>query len=160
MKLGSDVQGAHHCAPSYTAALFDAARRQKVIDWLAAKLREVGAEAVAASGHSGLIPAAIVAHQLGLPLLAVRQLGTDTHDVAMVNGIVPHHVRRFVVIDDGIASGKTVVRCIEKVREEFGAHMECTHILCWCAVFGGSRITNGIYHLAPDVVLFQNTEAI
>lgn len=160
MKYGSDYQNAHHCAPSYTAALFDAVRRQKVIDWLVAKLKEVGAQAVAASGHSGLIPASIVAHKLGLPLLAVRQLGTDTHDVSMVNGIVPHHVRSFVIIDDGIASGRTVARIIEKVRAEFGAHMELTHILCWCAVFGGSRLTPVITGLAPDVVLHANPEGV
>ena len=106
--------------PPHTKEVFDPATFGLVVNWLIAEIRDAGYQAVAASGHSGLVPAAAVSFALGVPLLAVRKEDERPKgDSRMVNGILPHGPVRYALIDDFVASGETVNRVHKYVQRAF-----------------------------------------
>jgi orotate phosphoribosyltransferase-like protein len=146
----------NHC-PDYTAAIFDPARFTETAAWVMQMAQETKIDAIAGMGHSGLPLAAVVAHALSIPLLAVRQRQLFTHDDGrQVNGILPTNQRViYGIVDDFIASGSSVERVINEIRNIWpNAYAE--HIFCWSSEHGRSQgITQRIYGAAPDITLHR-----
>lgn len=117
-----------HC-PSYTAPLFDPIRFEGICAWAVRKTRESMAQAIAASGHSGLPVASVVAHELHIPLVAVRQ-DVNTHDSRTVNGILPAQATRYAIIDDLLVSGSTAERIVREIAKVFPT-ARATHLFLW-----------------------------
>lgn len=153
----------HHSGPGYTSDLFFPERFRNIVGWTVRQMRRIGAEAIAGSGHSGLIVAAAAAYETNLPLIAVRQRGCEYHHSSEVNGNLPtDHRVRFAIVDDLIASGATVERILMEMDREFGAKsyapvdFQCTHILTW-NYDNPSSIPTRLYERWPDLVLVQRT---
>ena len=90
--------------------LFDAGTRVAIVERAVSELRELrrqtGFEAIAFTGISGAILAPIVAHELGVGLIAVRKPGTEClHTLRFCEGVegVP-----YLILDDHQTSGRTV----------------------------------------------------
>lgn len=146
-----------HC-PTYTSDLFRPDTFAEVCAWVVEKARDAGIEAIAGSGHSGLPVAAVVAHTMAIPLLAVRQRNLATNDnVHEVNGILPRLGRvRYGIVDDFIASGATIERITQEISAQW-PYAEPTHIFCWWLGRSGTGRVNGIpvrlVHLIDDVTV-------
>lgn len=107
-------------APAHTAEIFDPTTFATVVDWIVEQVKIGGYEALAGSGHSGLIPAAAACYKLGIPLLAVRKDDERPKgDSSRVNGILPHRPLRYALVDDFVASGETVNRVWQSVGQAF-----------------------------------------
>lgn len=120
-----------HC-PSYATDLYQPGTFKAVCDWTVDKARRAGIQAIAASGHSGLPVAAVVAHVLNIPLLAVRQPTRETHDsgAGLVNGSLPAGALEYGIVDDFISSGTTIKRIADEVYGQWPL-ARATHIFCW-----------------------------
>jgi adenine/guanine phosphoribosyltransferase-like PRPP-binding protein len=104
------------CAPFHTEVVFDMATLPSVVDWIVATCRG-RFNALAACGHSGLVPASAAAYILGVPLIAVRKEGEcPTGDMRTVNAVISDKVQ-YAFVDDLIGSGNTVERVVEEIAK-------------------------------------------
>jgi len=84
-------------------------------------------DAIAYRGASGAITASIIAYELKKPLILVRKPeDTKGHSPYMVEG--PTRVKRYLIIDDFMSTGKTYEAIREAVRAEH-PHAECLGML-------------------------------
>lgn len=107
--------------PAHTEELWKPSALRDLIEWLLKVVREENIEALAATGHSGLVPASIVAFTLGLPLVAVRKESERPQSglSGRINGALPHRPLRYGIIDDLIASGTTVANILDHCAYAF-----------------------------------------
>jgi adenine/guanine phosphoribosyltransferase-like PRPP-binding protein len=113
-------------APDYTMKIFDPPRFRRVVEIvvpMVEKLKERHPDigALAACGHSGVFLVGAVAYHTNLPILAVRKTRDSVHDSSMVNGWI--NCESYLIIDDLIASGRTIDRIIKAVSE---GHEQCS----------------------------------
>lgn len=107
-------------APSHTTEVFNPSTFPHLVDWIVAEAKAAGYEALAGSGHSGLLPMAAAAYQMNVPMIAVRKYDERPKgDGNKVNGVVPHRPIRYAIVDDFIASGETVERILHEVQLAF-----------------------------------------
>lgn len=111
-------------SPSHTNDVFSVKRRKQLVKDLLRVLRALRRttdfNAIAASGHSGLVVASVLAFKLDVSLLAVRRDRNETdNDGSACNGhFFLNEPTRYIVIDDLIDSGKTVSRIFRAIAEE------------------------------------------
>ncbi len=150
----------HTCVPEYTSAIFHPPSFRTVCRWVVAEARRTKIEAIAGSGHSGLPVAAVVAHELNIPLLAVRQRRTDAHDDRRVNGILPRDGNgadvRYGIVDDFIASGETVERIVMAIAAEWPKAVPF-YLFMWSPNHGHD-LTDRILRVAPEITLVRRRD--
>jgi adenine/guanine phosphoribosyltransferase-like PRPP-binding protein len=111
---------AHIYAPPHTRCVFDPAKFPIVIDWAVSVIRG-RYDAVAASGHSGLIVAGAVSYILQIPVIAVRKLCDKAKgDSTRLNAVLTKAPSTYAFIDDLIGSGETFFRVIDTIEDRFG----------------------------------------
>lgn len=107
-------------SPTHTREIFDPMKFNllvtKMMEELPKIFEQYNANAIAVSGHSGIILAGALAFQLRIPVFAVRK-GHDTRqDDELVNGFFVRDRCRYVILDDLISSGATVTRIIQNIN--------------------------------------------
>jgi adenine/guanine phosphoribosyltransferase-like PRPP-binding protein len=100
--------------------VFDPSTFPLIVDWIVSIVQEEKYEALAGSGHSGLLPMAAACYRLGLPMLAVRKYDERPKgSTGRVNGVLPHRPIRYALVDDFVASGETVERVDNEMSKAF-----------------------------------------
>lgn len=107
--------------PNHTSHLFNRDELADVVNRVCRKIEKIGGvEAVAVCGFSGIIPGVMVAHLLGINLIAIRK----STEVAQADSRVCNveygspKFKRWVILDDLIATGFTIDWMVDSVREE------------------------------------------
>jgi hypothetical protein len=127
-----------NCAPHLEPAL-DPTRLRKALAVSVKFLKTKDFDAIAFRGLSGSLVAPILALRLKKTLLAVRK-GEDSHSRQMVEG--DFAAKRYIIVDDFIASGSTVYNIMKEIHSELKGRAECVGFLgyrdvCfpdWCNV--------------------------
>lgn len=99
-------------------------------------------EAMAFTGMSGASMAFSVSYLTGIPLLAVRKDSDGSHHVSwegLLEGATK--VSTYMILDDGISSGDTVNRIVNKIKEK-NPNARCVGILLW-----NSSVREGMFSL-------------
>jgi adenine/guanine phosphoribosyltransferase-like PRPP-binding protein len=81
--------------------------------------KEIGYDTIAFSGVSGAAIAFILSHWLDIPLVCVRKKGENSHYHSggkILEGNV-NDVRKYIIVDDFIASGATCNHIIDSIRD-------------------------------------------
>lgn len=82
--------------------------------------KDTGFDTIAFSGISGAAVAFILSHWLNIPLLCVRKKGENSHyhqqNGKILEGNV-QDVKKYIIVDDFIASGATCHHIIDSIRE-------------------------------------------
>jgi len=104
-------------APEHTHRVFDATEFPRVVDWVVQVARREKYEALAGTGHSGLLVIGAACYILRIPAIAVRKDGDPVHAMYLtpVNTILPHADMRYAFVDDMVESGQTMCRVVEQV---------------------------------------------
>lgn len=125
---------------SYLQHVFDPARFAKSVDKTlsaAERLKKcLGFDTIAFTGMSGAAMAFLLSHWMGVPLLCVRKKTDSSH---YVNSFPPRYlegnvveVRKYLIIDDFIASGASVRYMIDTIKEQ-NYSAECVGMLLYAA---------------------------
>lgn len=95
--------------------------------------KPVMADAIAVSGHSGLIVGSAVADRLGMDLIIVRRPGEKNSTLPCHSSyLVEGHVKgapRFIVLDDLICTGNTHSHILSSIHAANGAAKWCGTLL-------------------------------
>lgn len=107
--------------PSHTRIVFSRSDFAKIAQWASEQCAHIGADAIVACGHSGLVLAGAVGLLTDLPVFAVRKKGEENHCIGssgLVSGVAPHGpVSRWVWLDDFLSSGGTLHRSARRVYD-------------------------------------------
>ena len=120
-----------------------------IVEWTCAAilLHAPDAQAVAFRGMSGAAVAPLVAYRLGLNPLGVRK-GESSHggDTFYPEGLSGEKISRYVIVDDFVSSGSTVLEIRRTAEARFGLE-RCL------GVFQYTRLAQGpeIWRRMPDV---------
>lgn len=105
--------------PDHTHSAFQPKVLRLIVEWVSTKARQAGADAIAACGHSGLLVAGAVSHETGLNVIAVRKPGdtaiADSEKLNTYDNEYETKYDKYVIVDDLISSGSTVLNIIHKV---------------------------------------------
>ena len=104
----------------YLSRVYHPDQFQKTIDKLVKKVsefkRKIPFEAIAFTGTSGAAVAYAVSYKLKIPLICLRKRRDASHYYGLVEGAVA--VESYIIIDDFIASGKTINKIISTLSKE------------------------------------------
>ena len=124
---------------SYLGHVFDPARFPKSVDKTLAAAERLkkcsGFDTIAFTGMSGAAMAFLLSHWMDVPLLCVRKKTDSSH---FVNSFPPRYleghteVRKYLIVDDFIASGATMQYMIDTINEQ-NSRAECVGILLYAA---------------------------
>lgn len=116
--------------------LYAAARRIRTL----AKKHRMQFDAVVFTGYSGALVGPLVAAQMGKDPIFVRKEKESNHSSWTVEGSID--VRRYVIVDDFVSSGRTIERVLAQMREHrHGA--ECVGILQYNTSAASKRWDHG-----------------
>lgn len=143
-------------APRYSRDVFDVAKFKNIVEWASKIVEREQYDAIAGSGHSGLLLIGAVAAKTGIPAIAVRKATEGTqhsHDKdRVVHCIVQSNTLRYAFLDDAVASGAT----LKNVREQIARvapHATLRGILTYaCRVWKSSMSE---LYLTNDVARFM-----
>lgn len=98
---------------------FNPVAMKDVSAWMSARVTALEVDAIAATGHSGLIIAGAVSVLTGIPVIAVRRetdspVALKCHRLTTDNGNKDKY-RSYVIVDDMVASGTTVGNIVRKI---------------------------------------------
>lgn len=125
---------------SYLGHVFDPNRFPKAVDKTIAaaeRLKKLeGYDTIAFTGMSGAAMAFLLSHWMDVPLLCVRKKTDSSHFVSSsppryLEGHA-HEVRKYLIVDDFIASGASVRYMIDTIRET-NYRAECVGMLLYAA---------------------------
>src|SRR6266404_718779 len=85
----------------------------EVLSYAVAELTGKDFDTIVGSGLSGTVAATLIAHQMGKNLVVVRKATENSHSSNLIEGKLG---KRWIFIDDFIASGATLSRCKDAVR--------------------------------------------
>ena len=112
-----DDGGFRKICPNHTARVFNIAEFPNTVQFVSEIVQKLKVDAIACSGHSGLIVCGAVALKTDIPVIAIRKIGDRAKaDHRQLNGILHGRVRSWAIVDDLISSGRTVGRIIKKMR--------------------------------------------
>ena len=89
------------------------------------------ADAIAVTGKSGISVAFAALMEVNFPLIVVRKRGETTHG-SPIEGSGDVDVRRYLVLDDFVSSGNTVVEIVSRLDEYAdlqGGHIDCAGVI-------------------------------
>jgi adenine/guanine phosphoribosyltransferase-like PRPP-binding protein len=95
--------------------------------------KKTGFDTIAFSGMSGAAMAFLLSHWMSVPLLCVRKRGDGSHYVNQTGKILEGNVvdvRKYLIVDDFIASGRTVQNIIDAI-EVGNRNAECIGMLMY-----------------------------
>ncbi len=105
----------HIIAACHLSEILDPYYRDGVVSHIVEELSRHDFDAIAICGLSGALVAPIVAERMGKTLIVVRK-GETTHSSYPLEG--DRAARRYVILDDLIATGKTCARIMETIESE------------------------------------------
>ena len=111
-----------------------------------------GYDAIAVTGNSGAIPAGILSINLNKPIIIIRKgessHGTEVELPSMCDDgtVFTSQPRRYIIIDDGISTGATIIRMRRMIAEEIDGRsttnpdfdLYCVGIFCYNQRFIGT----------------------
>lgn len=109
-------------APGHTAALFEhPAKFRQIVLFVARAMKQGKYDAIAGSGHSGLLLVGAVAARIGCRMIAVRKDDERPKgDSRSVNAALPRHgAVRYLFVDDFMCTGETLKRVELHVKSAF-----------------------------------------
>ena len=97
---------------------------------LAIKTSNVEFDFIAVRGISGALVGSYLTVKLGKSIVVVRKEHDDTHGRSIEYDDINLRNSRYIIVDDGISSGKTICEIIDKLQKEYhsefvGAFMYC-----------------------------------
>lgn len=110
------------------------AKAHEIAAILPEMMHRLGADAVAVTGKSGLSLAFATLMLIDFPLIVVRKRGENSHGNP-IEGTPSADVRKYIILDDFVASGgtvKTVVRSIDEIYDSSmssSGPMRCVGVL-------------------------------
>lgn len=112
-----------------------------------------GFDAIAFTGASGSAMAYPISMLTGIPLLYIRKTDENSHGIP-IEGSRHVDVTKFAIIDDLVASGSTVTRIAEKLKERDDT-LECTCIMLYNSNTSGTYNPLGLplYHVDKKITL-------
>jgi adenine/guanine phosphoribosyltransferase-like PRPP-binding protein len=116
----------NYCHVGYLRNLLPTDALRKTIEAAVRVLELRDFDAIAFQGMSGALIAPALALKLDKNLLMVRKQGNNTHSTYSVEGDAA--AERYVIVDDLVDTGSTVMRIIQKVAE-FAPQAECIGFL-------------------------------
>ncbi len=102
--------------------------------------KETKFDTIAFTGISGSAMAFILSHWLEVPLLCVRKVGENSHYHQQTSKLLEGNVedmRRYLIVDDFIASGATVLHIINSIAQ-VKANAKCVGMLMYTAYTSGT----------------------
>ncbi len=99
---------------------------EKVVNFAAESLKDIAFDILVFRGFSGALVGPTVALRVGKPWALVRKPGDTAHSCRHVEGKAEG---RYVIIDDFIDSGETVLAIQQTIAEEFERSMEASRIV-------------------------------
>lgn len=121
-------------APLHTRAVFDHTLFPHIVQWIVEIVKQEHYDAIAVSGHSGLVVAGAVAYILQIPVIAVRKKGDGAMgDDRRVNAILTKDHTVYAFVDDLIGGGTTLRNVVDRVQEMFGKATECGGVVLYNA---------------------------
>jgi adenine/guanine phosphoribosyltransferase-like PRPP-binding protein len=122
--------GLNHSCVYYLESLLNPQVRKDTVKRVTKILKEFDKvrpfDAIAVSGMSGALIGSTIADRLGKGIIVVRKEDdTSTHSWYKVEGAI---CERYIIIDDLIASGKTVRRIIDQIKKEQYQDAKCVGI--------------------------------
>lgn len=121
-------------APIHTRAVFDPTLFPHIVQWIVETIKRERYDAIAVSGHSGLVVAGAVAYILQIPVIAVRKKGDGAMgDDRRVNAILTKEHTVYAFVDDLIGGGTTLRNVVDRVQEMFSKATECGGIVLYNA---------------------------
>ena len=133
--MTSTVTGIRH-APSHTEPLFNPDTFRLIVKWASKIVKELGVDAVAGCGHSGIPAAAAIAYETGTSMIAVRKHDDESyaHSNMRLNAW-NEHVSKFgsyVIVDDLVSSGRTIFTVIsELIKADISTELVPTALLLY-----------------------------
>jgi orotate phosphoribosyltransferase len=73
---------------------------------------------IAVMGFSGVIPATYISDALKIPILIIRKTAESAHGDILEACNYPDNAS-FIIIDDGICTGKTIIKILHTIKEEY-----------------------------------------
>lgn len=120
--------------------------RVETIKNLVRVLKNYEFDAIAFQGISGALFAPVVALALDKTLLAVRKGTSDCHSSRMVEG--DYNAKRYVIIDDLVATGTTVSRILEEIHKAI-PNAECIGTLTYMWLTNTTTPESAVEPLTP-----------
>jgi adenine/guanine phosphoribosyltransferase-like PRPP-binding protein len=124
---------------NYLQHVFDQKIFQKAVDktLLSAESirKRTGFDTIAFTGMSGAAMAFLLSHWMNVPLLCVRKKNDNSHYVTQTSRILEgnvHDVRKYLIVDDFIASGHTIQYVIDSIKTS-NTYAECVGILMYAS---------------------------
>ena len=115
----------------YLHHVLDKSLIKQTISFVCKKIKAIECDSIAFSGMSGALIAPIVAYKTGKNLILVRKIKDDSHSTYAIESS-SYCCKKYVVIDDLIASGKTITHIIESVNKQFADQVpECGGIILY-----------------------------
>jgi orotate phosphoribosyltransferase-like protein len=99
---------------SYLHAAFDKRFRKNTIDYVCKKLEGIECDSIAFCGMSGALIAPIIAYRTGKNIILVRKAKDDSHSCFSIEASSTR-CKKYVIIDDLIATGSTIKHIIRKM---------------------------------------------
>lgn len=102
------------CA-GYNGKIFDLKLRTKLVREMCRMLKHMDFDSIAISGYSMSVIGSMVAWRMNKHVIVCRKDGESSHSGLRVEG--EKEFRRFIIIDDLIASGNTLNHVLGRVKE-------------------------------------------
>ncbi len=78
---------------------------------------EIGFDAIACCGSSGMMAAAVLSVALGVPVIYVRKANEKSHGSSVEANSVGQSISRYLIVDDFVASGNTLDRIVSGIEK-------------------------------------------
>lgn len=105
---------ANYKGSSYMKSFLEVETLKPIVENVVEKLKKKKFDTIAYRGQSGALIAPIVALRMGKGLILVRKDEDSTHSLYKTEGAI---AKRYVIIDDFIASGRTAQAIVKGVAE-------------------------------------------
>lgn len=92
-------------------------------------MRDTGAEAIAVQGKSGIAMAFAVSMLIDIPIIVVRKPSEGSHGREVEGPNI--NIRRYLILDDLVATGSTVRRVVDRLSEYSAYNLECAGVVVY-----------------------------
>lgn len=98
---------------AYLTDVFNRPERLQLMRNARKILRRVDFDTIVVRGVSGIVFGSILAHKMRKGLTVIRKPGEGTHSHLIVEGSIPGPNDRWIILDDFVCTGATLIRIIE-----------------------------------------------
>jgi len=155
----------HNIQSQYLKPAFSQAKRKELIDYAVKQLRKVKDlfDFIVVRGNSGLLIGPSVADRLNKPFGVVRKPSEKSHCWHIYEGALFEKSGRYIIIDDLIDSGDTIVSIVETMNEYKAVCVGCYFYKVWFSYSTDIKtldeynsVLSGIPNLGPFYTISGN----